>query len=139
MYFNSLKSTSLSSDTGRNKIEGMRFELDPESELHIFFNPPQYREVKSCPEKICNQAIMLVTDSVPGNLTEVFAAYNRINDSGTEETIPVRVFTFLVGIEVTNVREIQWMACLNRGKLGHASWGKTYPCKEKIKIKLKLV
>lgn len=60
----------------------------------------------------CNQAIMLVTDGAPSNFESIFKRYNYPN-------IPVRVFTYLIGREVTDNVEVNWMACANRGYYTH--------------------
>lgn len=59
----------------------------------------------------CNQAIMLVTDGSQDNYKDVFEKYNWDN----LPVVTVRLFTYLVGREVSDPRDVKWMACANQG------------------------
>ncbi|XP_050520547.1 voltage-dependent calcium channel subunit alpha-2/delta-3 isoform X2 [Daktulosphaira vitifoliae] len=74
----------------------------------------KYREQKR--GTMCNQAIMLVTDGVPENFYELFKLFNW--REGTQG-MPVRVFTYLIGREVPETRDVKWMACANHGFFVH--------------------
>jgi len=62
----------------------------------------------------CNQAIMLVTDGVPYKYEEIFKTYNMPHK-------PVRVFTYLIGREISDLKAANWMACSNRGYFTHVT------------------
>lgn len=75
----------------------------------------KYRDLRNCDENPCNQAIMLITDNIQGNFTETFQKHNRLN--GTRA--PVRIFTYLLGKDQSNVAEMKSIACSNRGAFSH--------------------
>lgn len=62
----------------------------------------------------CNKAIMLITDGAPYTFEEVFKVYNWPD-------CRVRVFTYLIGREVSDIRELSWMACANKGYYSHVT------------------
>ena len=53
---------------------------------------------------------MLVTNDVPDRYEIIFAEYNLPHK-------PVRMFTYLVGTETTDLDAAKWMACENKGAL----------------------
>lgn len=61
----------------------------------------------------CNEAIMLITDGAPYYFDEIFGELNNINKSEAQGR--TRVFTYLVGREVTDTNEVLYMACKNKG------------------------
>lgn len=78
----------------------------------------KYRIKRNCnSEKPCNQAVMLITDNIQGNFTEFFETFNRGNENETH--IPVRMFTYLLGKDQSNVEEMESIACSNRGAFAH--------------------
>merc|ERR1719233_389251 len=61
-----------------------------------------------------NQAIMLVTDGVPYTYENIFQEYNQPHK-------PVRVFTYLIGREISDLDAAKWMACENKGYFTHVT------------------
>lgn len=78
----------------------------------------KYRIKRNCDSgKPCNQAIMLITDNIQGNFTNIWEEYNRGQENGTR--VPVRMFTYLLGKDQSNVAEMKSIACSNRGAFAH--------------------
>ncbi|XP_064199434.1 voltage-dependent calcium channel subunit alpha-2/delta-4 isoform X2 [Anguilla rostrata] len=63
---------------------------------------------------LCNQAIMLITDGAMEDFQQVFQDYNWPERK-------VRVFTYLIGREVTFADNVKWIACNNKGYYTHIS------------------
>lgn len=64
----------------------------------------------------CNQAIMIISDGAPFLYTEIFEEYNW-----NREYMPVRLFTYVIGKEVSDVEEMKYIACKNQGFYVHLS------------------
>ncbi|XP_056603548.1 voltage-dependent calcium channel subunit alpha-2/delta-4 [Triplophysa dalaica] len=63
---------------------------------------------------LCNQAIMLITDGAMEDFQQVFAEFNWPDRK-------VRVFTYLIGRELTFADNVKWIACNNKGYYTHIS------------------
>ncbi|KAH0617076.1 hypothetical protein JD844_028700 [Phrynosoma platyrhinos] len=57
---------------------------------------------------LCNQAIMLITDGAMEDYEYVFEKFNWPDRK-------VRVFTYLIGREVSFAQNVKWIACNNKG------------------------
>ncbi|XP_069110097.1 voltage-dependent calcium channel subunit alpha-2/delta-3-like, partial [Argopecten irradians] len=75
------------------------------------------REEAAWGSPLCNKAIMLITDGAPEGYEKIFEERNwKIGNRK-----PVRMFTFLIGREVSDNRNAKWMACANKGYYSHIS------------------
>uniref|UniRef100_A0AAQ4QQ12 Calcium voltage-gated channel auxiliary subunit alpha2delta 4 n=1 Tax=Gasterosteus aculeatus aculeatus TaxID=481459 RepID=A0AAQ4QQ12_GASAC len=63
---------------------------------------------------LCNQAIMLITDGAMEDFQSVFEEFNWPERR-------VRVFTYLIGREMTFAENVKWIACNNKGYYTHVS------------------
>ncbi|KAG7270301.1 hypothetical protein CRUP_030201 [Coryphaenoides rupestris] len=63
---------------------------------------------------LCNQAIMLITDGAMEDFQDVFEEFNWPDRR-------VRVFTYLIGREMTFADNVKWIACNNKGYYTHIS------------------
>uniref|UniRef100_A0AAY4DAR9 VWFA domain-containing protein n=1 Tax=Denticeps clupeoides TaxID=299321 RepID=A0AAY4DAR9_9TELE len=71
-------------------------------------------EVSMGQGSLCNQAIMLITDGAMEDFQEVFEEFNWPERR-------VRVFTYLIGRELTFAENVKWIACNNKGYYTHIS------------------
>ncbi|XP_059401936.1 voltage-dependent calcium channel subunit alpha-2/delta-4-like isoform X1 [Carassius carassius] len=63
---------------------------------------------------LCNQAIMLITDGAMEDFQSVFEEFNWPDRK-------VRVFTYLIGRDMTFSENVKWIACNNKGYYTHIS------------------
>lgn len=91
------------------------FELFMSEESNLSNQSENWKEKRQENAKLCNKAIMLITDGAPESYEKVFEEYNWVNNKS------VRVFTFLIGREVSDSRNAKWMADANRGYYTHIS------------------
>ncbi|XP_031438774.1 voltage-dependent calcium channel subunit alpha-2/delta-4 isoform X3 [Clupea harengus] len=63
---------------------------------------------------LCNQAIMLITDGAMEDFQQVFEEFNWPERR-------VRVFSYLIGRELTFADNVKWIACNNKGYYTHIS------------------
>uniref|UniRef100_A0A8C1QHT7 Calcium voltage-gated channel auxiliary subunit alpha2delta 4 n=1 Tax=Cyprinus carpio TaxID=7962 RepID=A0A8C1QHT7_CYPCA len=71
-------------------------------------------EVSEGRGSLCNQAIMLITDGAMEDFQQVFEEFNWPERK-------VRVFTYLIGRELTFADNVKWIACNNKGYYTHIS------------------
>lgn len=104
----------------QNLIDGYANETSIEKAIEAGFDLlRQYRIKRKCDITPCNQAIMLITDNIQGNFTDIFEQFNRENQTDGTGKIPVRMFTYLLGKDQSNVDEMKSIACSNRGAFSH--------------------
>ena len=79
-----------------------------------------------------NQAIMLVTDGVPYTYETIFQVISNFIHFQVDDNFllfqeynqphkPVRVFTYLIGREISDLDAAKWMACENKGYFTHVT------------------
>lgn len=95
-----------------NNIETMEIANFTSALTEAFTLLERYRTKKIGAES--NQAIMLVTDGVPYTYETIFQEYNQPHK-------PVRVFTYLIGREISDLEAAKWMACENKGYFTHVT------------------
>uniref|UniRef100_A0AAY4CMQ7 VWFA domain-containing protein n=1 Tax=Denticeps clupeoides TaxID=299321 RepID=A0AAY4CMQ7_9TELE len=69
-------------------------------------------EVTNGQGSLCNQAIMLITDGAMEDFQTVFEEFNWPEKK-------VRVFTYLIGRDMTFSDNVKWIACNNKGYYTH--------------------
>lgn len=67
---------------------------------------------------------MIITDGSPYNFEEIFKQRQNREYSA-------RIFTYLIGRDVTDKREVMYMACANNGMLHHSI---NYPPADKLLV-----
>jgi len=103
-----------------NNIETMEIANFTSALTEAFTLLERYRTKKIGAES--NQAIMLVTDGVPYTYETIFQEHNGgSKPEYNQPHKPVRVFTYLIGREISDLEAAKWMACENKGYFTHVT------------------